>query len=342
MAMMKQIQKITLLKESIPLAKPFTTALRSVDTVEFVRVCFVLDDGKKLFGEAPASKAVTGEDLDSIERDIREVTPKILGTSPTKALEIIHATTMGNSAKAALDMALFELPPITDTQKIECDITISLDTTAKMLQDAKDACHLGVKQLKIKLASDISHAITATRTIARSLPHAQLLIDANQAWDLQSSMHYIDALKGYRSIKLIEQPVKADDLQSLKTITSHSPIPILADESAFNLNEVQRIVENNIADMINVKLMKCGGVSQAVHILEYARKKGISCMLGSMLESPISINAALDLALRYRDVIKYIDLDSPLLYKESHHPLLRYRFHNGTVQPLGNHHISVL
>ena len=63
--------------------------------------------------------------------------------------------------------------------------------------------------------------------------------------------------------------------------------------------------------------MKCGGVSKAVEILEYARENSVICMLGSMLEGPYSINAALYLAFNYRDVIKYVDLDSPLLYKNS-------------------------
>ncbi|QOP42887.1 hypothetical protein FJR45_02535 [Sulfurimonas sediminis] len=69
--------------------------------------------------------------------------------------------------------------------------------------------------------------------------------------------------------------------------------------------------------MINVKLMKCGGVSRAQAIFEYARANNIECMLGSMLEGPVSIHAALCLAFAYRDVVKYIDLDSPLLYKKA-------------------------
>ena len=68
--------------------------------------------------------------------------------------------------------------------------------------------------------------------------------------------------------------------------------------------------------MINIKLMKCGGVTKALEILEYARENSVTCMLGSMLEGPYSINIALHLAMSYRDVIKFIDLDSPLLYKE--------------------------
>ncbi len=73
--------------------------------------------------------------------------------------------------------------------------------------------------------------------------------------------------------------------------------------------------------MINIKLMKCGGITKAKEILEYAKEKNIKCMLGSMLEGPISINSALHLAFEYNDVIKYIDLDSPLLYKEKSNEL---------------------
>jgi len=122
-------------------------------------------------------------------------------------------------------------------------------------------------------------------------------------------------------IELIEQPVIAEDLQGLKIIKNVTTIPILADEAAFNLEDVIKIVESKSADMINIKLMKCGGLTNAVKILEYAREQKITCMLGSMLEGPISINAALHLAMAYGDVIKYVDLDSPLLYKNPSYEL---------------------
>ncbi|MDQ1245161.1 MAG: L-Ala-D/L-Glu epimerase, partial [Campylobacterota bacterium] len=87
-------------------------------------------------------------------------------------------------------------------------------------------------------------------------------------------------------------------------------------EAAFGLKDVKKVVESKSADMINIKFMKCGGVTKAIEILEYAREKKVTCMLGSMLEGPYSINMALYLAFAYRDVIKYVDLDSPLLYKQ--------------------------
>ena len=96
------------------------------------------------------------------------------------------------------------------------------------------------------------------------------------------------------------------------------------------LEDVKRVVESKSADMINIKLMKCGGVSKAVEILEYAREHNVTCMLGSMLEGPYSINAALYLAFNYRDIIKYVDLDSPLLYKESS-KVLDFSFEGATI-----------
>jgi L-alanine-DL-glutamate epimerase-like enolase superfamily enzyme len=117
-------------------------------------------------------------------------------------------------------------------------------------------------------------------------------------------------------IKLIEQPVPAPDLDNLKKITELSQIPILADEAVFTLEDAKKVIQEKCADMINIKFMKCGGVSKAIEILEFARANRVKCMLGSMLEGPYSINMAMHLAFAYRDVIEYVDLDSPLLYKE--------------------------
>ena len=122
-------------------------------------------------------------------------------------------------------------------------------------------------------------------------------------------------------LELIKQPVKADQLHELRYLTNYSDVPILADESVFTLEDVKAIVEYGCADMINIKLMKCGGTTKAIEILEFARKNNVKCMFGSMLEGPISINATLNLAMEYSDVISYIDLDSPLLYKEPSHEL---------------------
>jgi len=315
---MKKILKISTQVRYIPLKTPFITALRRVENIEFVRLHIECDDGSIGIGEAPATFAITGENIEIILESIDFIKEELYGLDIQSAIETLHKTTIGSSAKAALDMAFVSLLgflKLENKLSIETDITISLNSKSKMLQDARVAFENGMSILKVKLGSDIDHAIEVTQELSKSLPQAKLLIDANQAWSLEKSLKYLNAIIGL-DIELIEQPVVAVDLESLKIITHSTDIPILADEATFTLEDVKKVVETKSANMINIKLMKCGGVTKAIEILEYARENDVTCMLGSMLEGPYSINAALYLAFNYSDVIKYVDLDSPLLYKE--------------------------
>jgi L-alanine-DL-glutamate epimerase-like enolase superfamily enzyme len=280
------------------------------------------------FGEAPATKAITGEGIEEILYSIESIRNSILGETPQDALVFVHEQLIGSSAKAALDMAFVSLLAQEKHQKLyeylggkepcelQTDITISLGSEDKMIRDAKEAYEEGMDILKIKVGKDIDHAIQVVRELSLELPKVKILVDANQAWSLEESLMFINAMQGVK-IELIEQPVIAKDLDSLRFITKSTTINILADEAVFTLKDVIKVHTDKCADMINIKLMKCGGLSKAVEILEYARANSIKCMLGSMLEGPISINAALHLAMAYNDVIEFVDLDSPLLYKTS-------------------------
>lgn len=323
-----KITKITTQVKQIELKTPFKTALRETSHVEFVRVHVEDENGHVGIGEAPATMAITGEDIEIILNSIDSVREQFLELTCKETLEILHSTCgIGSSAKAALDMAFISLHVkqknralaeyfcIEDFTPIKTDVTISLNSANVMLEDAKKAYAADMSILKVKVGSDILHAVDIVRKIAKELPHVQILVDANQAWSFEDSQFFINNMFDAK-MELIEQPVVASDLESLKKITEFSHIPILADEAVFTLIDAKKVMESKSADMINIKLMKCGGVTKAVEILEYAREKNITCMLGSMLEGPYSINIALYLAFAYRDIIKYVDLDSPLLYKE--------------------------
>ncbi|MDD2790111.1 MAG: dipeptide epimerase [Sulfurimonas sp.] len=314
--------------KNIPLKTPFVTALRRVESVEFMRVKVVCQNASFAYGEAPATKAITNEGIEDILASIAILKEMLIGKHPEDALKILHKANIGSSAKAALDMALVSLlaqefgeplykffggeAPV----ELQTDITISLNDLDTMLSDAKEAYESGMTLLKVKVGSDLKHAVRVIEELAFELPKVKILVDANQAWNLEESLSFLNAVQKVK-IELIEQPVIATDLESLKKITDASFVPILADEAVFTLEDVIKVREGRYADMINIKLMKCGGLSKAVEILEYARAHDIRCMFGSMLEGPISINAALHLAMAFHDVIAYIDLDSPLLYKES-------------------------
>ncbi len=319
---MSKIYSIDLSIEKLELKTPFKTALRQTDVVEFVRVSI---NGGEAFGEAPATKAITGEDLRSIKRDIDSIKEHFIGKSAKMALSELKLFKIGSSAKAALDIAFTYLDAkkytlknyfnISDESAINTDITISLNDTKKMLEDSIKAYNDGCEILKVKVGSDIKSSIEIIKKIAQNLPKAKILVDANQAWSVEDSISFIDGISG-TAIELIEQPVVASNIDGLKKITSYSNIKVVADEAVFNLDDVKKVMQSGSANIINIKLMKCGGVSSAIEILEYAKKHNFKCMLGSMLEGPYSINIALYLAFAYRDVIAYVDLDSPLLYKQ--------------------------
>jgi o-succinylbenzoate synthase len=315
----------------IPLKTPFVTALRRVETVESVRVTLVSASGMVGVGEAPPTKAITGEDSVSIFAALEKIRPTLLQSkfgTIDDAMETLHGTLKGNnSAKAAVDMALYDLfakeagVPLYaylggSPGTIRSDVTISLNDPAEMAEDTRKAVRNGYDILKVKLGGRDgrdAERLEAVRSAAGAA--ALLLVDANQAWSEEESLRFIERT-AHLDIALIEQPLPADALEGMRRLTARSPVPILADESAFDLEGARRVIASEAAHMINIKLMKCGGIHRAREILDYCRENGVSCMIGSMLEGPVSIAAALHLALAYPETIRWHDLDSPLLYRE--------------------------
>jgi L-alanine-DL-glutamate epimerase-like enolase superfamily enzyme len=145
-----------------------------------------------------------------------------------------------------------------------------------------------------------------------------LRVDANQAWDLESAKAICEGVAPF-NIELIEQPLKADELDNMAHLQALTPIPLLADESVFSLEDAKKVIAKKAARYINIKLMKCGGIYQAIKIADYAKKHHINCMIGCMIESPISIAAAAHFANSASNVTMY-DLDAVMLCKS--HPLI--------------------
>ncbi len=329
--MVIKIVSFRISKVAIPLAKPFVTALRRVEAVEAAAI--ELYDVSALcgIGEAPGSFAVTGETLESIVRTIeKKIMPLLLYRdflSLQEALEVLFGCCEGSgSAKAAVDMALHDLwskrvgidsIPYLAAEEVELatDVTISLDRPEVMAMDARKAVQCGYDILKVKVGGGDGLDILRVEAVREAAPSAKVLVDANQAWSEEEAMRVIEAISPF-GIELVEQPVLADEMEGMRRITKSSEIPILADESIFMLDDAVRVIEGGCADMVNVKVMKCGGLFKAAEILSWCEENRIGCMIGSMLESPRSIAAAMRLAGRYDSVVRYIDLDSPLLYEK--------------------------
>ena len=315
----------------VPLKTPFKTALRTVDRVEDVVVLVRTDTGHTGYGEAAATAVITGDTHGSIIEAVRHfITPRLLGqdvVNLNRLCALVQTSMERNtSAKAAVEIALYDLwaqlhgAPLYQMlgggdPVITTDITISVDYIDKMVADSLSALERGFESLKIKVGKDIGLDIERVKAIHAAVQGRALLrLDANQGWTAKQAVHAMRALEDAGVVlELLEQPVKAADIAGLKYVTDRVNTPVMADESVFNPSQVIDLIQQRAADIVNIKLMKTGGLSNAIRIADIAGIHGVPCMIGCMIESSISVAAAVHLAVAKSDVITKVDLDGPSL-----------------------------
>lgn len=220
----------------------------------------------------------------------------------------------GNAAaKAALDMALYDLAgkrlgvPVYALLGLNPDATpltsytIPIDAPDVMARKAKEAKDYPILKIKVGTPDDV-----ATVRAIREVTDATLRVDANAAWTAKQAIQTITALAPY-GIEFVEQPVAAGDLEGLRLVRENVPVPIIADESCVVPEDIPNVVGR--VDGINIKLMKCGGMRNALKMIAAARVHHLKVMLGCMIESSLSITAAAQLS----PLVDYADLDGQLL-----------------------------
>lgn len=316
----------------IPLVTPFKTALRTTDHVDDIIVRVITDTGEVGYGEAPPTAVITGDTKASITGAIEDfIKPSLIGYDIENIdgiMKKLHGCIKKNtSAKAAVDMAVYDLfaqmckMPLYKVlgggrSQIETDLTISVNPVDVMVDDAKKAVAQGFKTLKIKVGKDGEGDVERMKAIRLAVGKDILLrVDANQGWGAKQAVSIISAMESEGlNIELVEQPTPADDFEGLKYVTAHVRTPILADESVFSTRDAIRLIMENAADLINIKLMKTGGIHEALKVCAVAETYGVECMAGCMLESKIAVSAAAHLAAG-RSIITKADLDGPALCK---------------------------
>ena len=328
-----KITEVKLGKISVPLRVPFKTALRSVNSVEDVVVEIHTDTGAVGYGEAPPTGAITGDTTGAIVGAIQDhIAKSIMGHDVDEfedVLQIVQTCIVKNSgAKAAVDMALWDLYgqlykiPVYKLmggarKQIVTDITISVNPPEEMARDAVNAVERGYDTLKIKVGANPELDVARLAAVRQAIgDQTRIRIDANQGWEPKQAVRLLNQMqdKGL-DIEFVEQPVKAHDFQGMKYVTERSYVPVLADESVFSPEDALTIMQMGAADLVNIKLMKCGGLYNALKIASAAEVYGVECMIGCMLEAKISVNAAVHLACA-KKIITKIDLDGPVLCSE--------------------------
>ena len=310
-----------------PLKNPFITSLRRVDTLEDLVVIIECDDGSVGYGEGAATPVITGETMGSMIACISYIMPHLIGRDIEDfeaIIDLVHSLILKNTtAKSALEIALYDLKAkasklplfrmLGGTQtKFSTDITISMGEIDKMIVDCHSAVALGYDTLKIKIGDDPQKDVERVVAINATLDsHIKLRLDANQGWTAKESVKLLHALEKQDIIaEFIEQPVAADDFEGLKYIKERVQTPLLADESIFSVKDARKLLEMQAIDYVNIKLAKTAGITQALKLADLSKDFGVKCMIGCMLEGPISVAAGVHVASAKADIITMLDLDA--------------------------------
>ena len=310
-----------------PLKNPFITSLRRVDMLEDLVIIIECDDGSVGYGEGAPTPVITGETMGSMIACLEYIQPHIIGREIEdfdSIIKLVHSLILKNTtAKSALEIALYDLKAKSEnlplfrmlggTQtKFSTDITISMGKIDKMIADCHNAVALGYDTLKIKIGDNPQKDVERVRAIHDALDkNIKLRLDANQGWSAQESVELLHALEKQDVIaEFIEQPVAADDFEGLKYIKERVQTPLLADESIFSVKDARKLLELQAIDYVNIKLAKTAGISQALKLADLSKEFGVKCMIGCMLEGPISVAAGVHVVSAKADIITMLDLDA--------------------------------
>ncbi len=328
-----KIKSIEIGENNVLLKTPFKTALRTAEYVESVIVKLTTDTGLVGYGEAVGTSAITGETSQSIICAINKyIAPSVIGLDIDcldPLMQRLHGCLIKNtSAKAAVDMAIYDVyaqnlqRPLYKIlggakRELKTDITISVNDADEMIRDSVKAVEEGFDILKLKVGKGkgLADAQTVREIRAAVGDDVAIRVDANQGWTPKQAVRLIAAMEDMGlDIELVEQPVKAHDIDGMRFITRSVQTAILADESVFDAAQAIELIRTGAADIINIKLMKTGGIYNALKVAAVAQSLGVECLMGCMLESRLAVSAAAHFAAGL-SVVTGVDLDGPLLCK---------------------------
>lgn len=326
-----KITKIEVFPVAIPLKKSFETSRAQQTTGKFVIVKVYADEGIIGIGEGDPRPHVTGETLETATHVLKKyISPHLIGENPLDIVRIHekmdHLIELNPSAKCAVDMAIFDLIakkyniPLYSllggivTREICFNAFCGLAEPEEAVQVIKEQINEGAKSIKIKVGMDFSKDLQKVKKLREEVgPELDLIVDANQAWDVYEALRAIIKMKDY--ITVVEQPVCWKDLEGMAKITRKLKVHIMADESVWSAFDTVRVARMNAATMINIKFIKSGGLYEAKKIATISNLYGIKCMVGTTIETSIMAAARAHFAVSSENV-KYLDADTRIYLQE--------------------------
>ncbi|OPY80866.1 MAG: L-Ala-D/L-Glu epimerase [Syntrophorhabdus sp. PtaU1.Bin153] len=326
---MSRIKDIRFREIVRPLRATFSTAAGSKHLTRSIIVSVTLSNGVKGMGECPTSLAFKDESPPVMTGVLKEALPA-LHDMPIDHYEegisrLRKTYTPFPMTMSGLEMALFRAFLASKgireqaywggrTRTIPTDITIPFvpDRTF-LLRWMKYAFRKGFTIFKLKVSGDLQQdrdlISFACGVLQDSLNNYALRLDGNQGYTRDTFLRFLDYIDRARyPIELFEQPLPRKDYKGMKGLCHASPIPIILDETVLTGEDAQRVVDEGLADGVNIKLAK-SGIRESSTILDIAQRHGLSLMIGCMTETMVGLSAGIHLAAG-TGAFDFIDLDS--------------------------------
>lgn len=322
-----KIQNTALGLMRTPLRIPFKTALRTVTELEEITLQIVDSEGMVGWGSVVPTPAITGDTEETIRSDLAF----LLGHLRRQSVDDVWnwsnnlpaGKNVSRSALCAVDVALHDLcarragQPLwkwlggETNRPLSTNMTISVDAPEVMAKRALEAVQAGFSALKIKVGLDAEldrqRVVAVRKTVGEKVTFR---LDANQGWSEDEARALIPWFaEKCGPIDFIEQPVKADQIESLARLVQISPVPLVADESAMSFEQAALVIEKKAAHALSVKLIKAGGLGRARAILDLAAQHNVPCLMSCMFEVGAGFQAAAHLAAIH-PAVRWVDLDS--------------------------------
>jgi L-alanine-DL-glutamate epimerase-like enolase superfamily enzyme len=306
---------------ALHLRHTFTIA-RSSEDIAHTLVVHMLADGVEAVGESSPIGRYS-EDVDLVLRHLKAL--DLSGADPWHIDETLARIPRDQrGAMCALDLALhdwagkklgvpvYQLLGLDPAKALQTSFTIGIDDLDKMVDKTREALHMPILKVKVGRGNEIA-IFEALRSVYRGI----IRVDANEGWTPQEAVRHLRELARFE-LEFCEQPIAAGNPAGLRYVRENSPIPILVDEDCRTLEDIAPLY--GCVDGINIKLVKCGGIREAVRMIHAARAMGMKIMLGCMIESSVLCTAAAQLT----PLVDYADVDGPLLVTDDPYDGARY------------------
>ncbi|MFC2121870.1 mandelate racemase/muconate lactonizing enzyme family protein [Bacteroidota bacterium] len=341
------ITEIQYFRLDMPLAVPYTIAYETISSTTNIILKISTNKGITGWGCAAPDNVVTGETPEKVIENIKNVIIDLLkNQSPFQIARITHLLKQllpgSSSTIAMVDMALYDLLarkaklPLYQLlggyrHEIPTSITIGILDLNETIEKTKYYLKKGFSIIKLKGGLNLQEDIEKILKMREKLGNDFILrFDANQGYNTEESIQFIEKTQT-ANIQIFEQPTSMKKEERLGQVSQNIDIPVMADESLKTLKDAFRLASNDLIDMVNIKIMKVGGILESQHINSVAKAAGIEVMVGCIDECALGISAGLHFTIS-RPNIEYADLDGHLDLLED--PFIDlFKLKNGILYP---------